>query len=74
MSDIKTVVSNDEVNVVGGSLHGKRIEVEFAENVVHVIDNENYQCKTINGERVLAYVNEGVIDYILSRASYINFG
>lgn len=73
MSELNVVVSNDKVQVVGGSLHGETIDIEFVENVVHVIDDERYVCKTIYGERVMLFVNDFVCDYMLLTGSYINF-
>jgi hypothetical protein len=71
MTDMSVVVSNDEVRVAGGSLHGQTIEIEFAENVVHVLEDEHYVCKTIHGERALIFVSEPVFDYFLSTASFV---
>ena len=47
MTDINVVVSNDEVRVAGGSLHGQTLDIEFVENVVHVMEDEHYVCKTM---------------------------
>jgi len=71
MTDINVVVSNDEVRVAGGSLHGQTLDIEFVENVVHVLEDEHYVCKTIYGERVLVYMSEVVYDYFLSTASFV---
>jgi hypothetical protein len=71
-TNISVAVSNDQVRVAGGSLHGETLEIDFVENVVHVIDGEQYVCKTIYGERVLVYTTEVVHNYLMYKASFIN--
>lgn len=71
--DINVAVNNSNFLVLGGTLHGQLLDVDFIEGVVYVIDDETYICQTLeSGSRVITSTTNNLENCIASSMAFVN--
>lgn len=71
MSNYDFSVHTALIPVFGGNMHRQEVDVDFMEGVVHEIGNEMYQCRTLNGHRILVHVDYNIQNVIVGSLSFI---
>jgi len=70
--NIKMDVVRTPILVMGGRMHGRTVDIEFAEGIVHVLDGEEYSCvRLCKGQPLLVHHDMNVENIVATTLSFI---